>query len=68
MISRPEIGTRSAVKNSTRVLAKNRSRSAAQERPSKPKRRLLAFNESDESIQDAELSGLLIDKLIICNS
>ena len=72
MISRPEIGTRSAVKNSTRVLARNRSHSAAQERPSKPKRRLLDFDESDKSIEeedklDAELSRLLIDKLTIFN-
>ena len=54
--------------NSTRVLAKNWSHSAAQERPSKPKRRLLDFDESDESIEeedelDAELSLLLIDRL-----
>ena len=72
MISRPEIGTRSAVKNSTRVLARNWSRSAAQERPSKPKRRMVDFDESDESLEeedelDAELSRLLIDKLTIFN-
>ena len=41
---------------------------SAQERPSKPIKRLLNFDESDESIEeedelDAELSRLLIDKL-----
>ena len=55
--------------NSTRVLAKNWSHSAAQERPSKPRRRLLDFDKSDESIEedelDAELSRLLIDKISI---
>ena len=59
-----------AVKISLLVLAKNRSHSAAQEQPSKPKRRLVDFDESDESIAeedelDAELSRLLIDKLSI---
>ena len=53
--------------NSTRVLAKNWSHSAATERPSKPK---TDFDESDESIEeedelDAELSRLLIDKISI---
>ena len=51
---------------------KKRSHSAAQERPSKPKRSLVDFDESDESFEeedelDAELSRLLIDKLINCN-
>ena len=59
----------SALKNSTRVLAKNWSHSAAQERPSKPKRRLLDFNEFDESIEeenelDAELSRLLTNSVL----
>ena len=72
IIGRPEIGTRSALKNSTRVLAKNWSHSAAQEHPSKPQRRLVDFDESDESIEeedelDAELSRFLIDKLSIFN-
>ena len=45
---------------------------AAQERPSKPKRRMVDFDESDESIKEedelyAELSRLLIDKLSIFN-
>ena len=72
MVGRPEIGTRSAVKeNSTRVLANNRSHLAVQEQNSKPKRRLVDFDVSDESIEeyelDAELSRLLIDKLSIFN-
>ena len=63
-----KIGTRSAVKNSTRVIPKNRSQSAAQQ----PKRRLLDFDESDEILNeedelDAELSRLMIEKLSICN-
>ena len=45
--------------------------SSAQERPSKPKRRLLDFDESDESIEEedeleAELSRLLIAKSVFC--
>ena len=67
IIGRPESGTHSAVKNSTRVLAKNQSHSAAQERPYKPKRRLIDFDVSDKSIEEDELSRLLIDKLSICN-
>ena len=61
------------MKFSIRVLAKNWSHSAAQEQPSKPKRTALVhFDESDESIEeedelDAELSRLLIFKLIICH-
>ena len=48
------------------------STSSAQERPSKPKRSLVDFDESDESFEeddelDAELSRLLIDKLNIFN-
>ena len=48
------------------------STSSAQERPSKPKSRLLDFNESDESLEeedrlDTELSSLLLGKLSICN-
>ena len=47
--------------------------SSAQERSSKAKRRLLDFDESDQSIEeddelDAELSRSLIDKIRICNS
>ena len=53
-IGTPQFGAPSAVKYSTRVFAKIRSPSAAQERPSKPKRRLLAFDESDESIQEED--------------
>ena len=54
------------------MLAKNWSHPTAQEQPSKPKRSLVDFDESDESIEeedelDAELSRLLIDKLSICN-
>ena len=54
------------------MLTKNRSHSAAQERPYKPKRSLSDFDESDESIEeydelDAELSRFLIDKLSILN-
>ena len=67
-----EIGTCFAVKNSTRVIAKNRSQSAAQQRSFEPKRRLLDFDESDEILDeedelDAELSRLMIEKLSICN-
>ena len=70
LFGKSEIGTRSAVKNSTRVLAKNWSHSTAQEQPSKPKRRLVDFNKSDENIEeedelDAELSRLLIEKISI---
>ena len=48
------------------------STSSAQERPSKPKSRLLDFNESDESLEeedrlDTELSSLLLGKLSISN-
>ena len=44
------------------------STSSAKERPYKPKRRLLGFDESDESLKeedrlDAELTRLLIDNL-----
>ena len=52
IISRPEIGTPSAVKNRTRVLAKNRSHLAAQEQPYKPKRSLVDLDESDEGIEE----------------
>ena len=67
-----EIGTRSAVKNSTRGILKNRSQSAPQQLPFEPKRRLLDFDESDEILDeedelDAELSRLMIEKLSICN-
>ena len=67
-----KIGTRSAVKNSTRVIPKNWSQSAAQQLPFEPKRRLLDFDESDEILDeedelDAELSRLMIEKLSICN-
>ena len=67
-----EIGTRSAVKKSTRVIAKNRSQSAAQQQPFEPKKRLLDFDESDDILDeedelDAELSRLMIEKLSICN-
>ena len=46
---------------------------AAKEQPSKPKRRPVEFNESDEKIEEedelnAELSRLLIDKLSIFNA
>ena len=72
LFGKSEIGTRSAVKNSTRVIPKNRSQSAAQQLPFEPKRRLLDFDESDESVDeedelDAELSSLMIEKLSICN-
>ena len=70
IIGRPEISTHSAVKSSTQVLAKNWSHLAAQELPSKQRRRLLDFDESDEMILgelELELSRLLIDKLRICN-
>ena len=67
-----KIGTRSAVKNSTRVIPKNRSQSAAQQLPFEPKRRLLDFDESDKILNEedelnAELSRLMIEKLSICN-
>ena len=67
-----KIGTRSAVKYSTRVIPINRSQSAAQQLPFEPKRRLLDFDESDEILDeedelDAELSRLMIEKLSICN-
>ena len=73
IIGRPKIGTRSALKYRTRVPAKNRSLSTAKEQPSKPKRRPVEFNESDENIEeedelDSELSRLLIDKLSIFNA
>ena len=72
LFGRSKIGTRSAVKNSTRVIPKNRSQSAAQQLPFEPKRRLLDFDESDEILDeedelDAELSRLMIEKLSICN-
>ena len=41
------------LKNRTQVLAKNRSHSAAQERPYKPKS-LMDFDESDESIEEED--------------
>ena len=72
LFGKSKIGTRSAVKNSTRVIPKNRSQSAAQQLPFEPKRRLLDFDESVESVDeedelDAELSSLMIEKLSICN-
>ena len=72
LFGKSKIGTRSAVKNSTRVIPKNRSQSAAQQLPFEPKRRLLDFDESEESVNeedelDAELSSLMIEKLNICN-
>ena len=56
----------------TEMLSLELSTSSAQERPSKPKSRLLDFNESDESLEeedrlDTELSSLLLGKLSICN-
>ena len=53
-------------------LQPSTSSGTEQEQESKPKRRLLDFDASDESIEeedelDAELSRLLIDKLSICN-
>ena len=53
-------------------LQPSTSSGTEQEQQSKPKRRLLDFDASDESIEeedelDAELSRLLIDKLSICN-
>ena len=70
LFGKSDIGTHSAVKDST--LAKNRSQSAAKQRPFEPKRRLLDFDESDEILDeedelDAELSSLMIEKLNICN-
>ena len=72
LFGKSKIGTHSAVKNSTRVIAKNRSQSAAQQRPFEPKRRLLDFDESDEILDeedelDAELSRLMIEQFSICN-
>ena len=73
LFGKSDIGTHSAVRNSTRVIAKNWSQSAAQLRPFDPrKRRLLDFDESEESVNeedelDAELSSLMIEKLNICN-
>ena len=63
-----DIGTQSAVKDSTRVIAKNRSQSAAHQCPFEPKRRLPDFDESDEILDeedelDAELTRLMIEKL-----
>ena len=52
IIGRPEIGTRLALRNSTQVLAKKRSHSAAQEQPSNPERRLVDFDEPVESIEE----------------
>ena len=52
IIGRPEIGTRLALRNSTQVLAKKRSHSAAQEQPSNPERRLVDFEEPVESIEE----------------
>ena len=53
-------------------LQPSTSSGTEQEQESKPKKRLLDFDASDESIEeedelDAELSRLLIDKLSICN-
>ena len=72
LFGKSKIGTRSAVKNSTRVIAKNRSQSAAQQRPFEHKRRLQDFDESDEILDeedelDAQLNRLMINKLSICN-
>ena len=72
LFGKSKIGTRSAVKNRTRVIPKNQSQSAAQQLPFEPKRRLLDFDESDESVDeedelDAKLSSLMIEKLSICN-
>ena len=72
LFGKSKIGTRSAVKNSTRVIPKNRSQSAAQQLPFEPKRRLLDFDESDEILDeedelDAEQSRLMIEKFSICN-
>ena len=72
LFGKSDIGTGSAVKNSTRVIAKNRSQSAAQQRPFEPKRRLLDLDESDEILNeedelDAELTRLMIEKLSISN-
>ena len=74
IIGRPEVSTRSAIKNCTPVLTKNWSHTAAQERSW----RLVDFStnlivsDSDKIIEeenelDAELSMLLFDKLSICN-
>ena len=52
LFGKSKIGTRSAVKNSTRVIPKNRSQSAAQQLPFEPKRRLLDFDESDEILDE----------------
>ena len=72
LLGKSEIGTRSAVKNSTRVIPKKQSQSAAQQLPFEPKRRLLDFDESDEILDeedelDAELSRLMIEQFSICN-
>ena len=72
LFGKSEIGTHSAVKNSTRGIAKSRSRLEAQQRPFEPKRRLLDFDESDEILDeevelDAELSWLTIEKLSSCS-
>ena len=72
LFGKSDIGTQSAVKDSTRVIAKNRSQSAAKQRPYEPKRRLLDINESDEILDeedelDAELSRLMIEKISISN-
>ena len=60
------------LKNEMMSLQPSTSSGTEQEQQSKPKRRLLDFDASDESIEeedelDAELSRLLIDKLSICN-
>ena len=52
------------------MMSLESSTSSAQEQPSKPKRRLVDFDESNESLEeedilDAVLSFLLIDKLSI---
>ena len=60
------------LKSEMMSLQPSTSSGTEQEQQSKPKRRLLDFDASDESIEekdelDAELSRLLIDKLSICN-
>ena len=55
IISRPKISTRSAVKIVPEYSQKiGATRSAAQERPSKPKRTLVHFDQSDENIEEED--------------
>ena len=68
LFGKSKIGTRSAVKNSTRVIPKNRSQSAAQQLPFKPKRRLLDFDEFDESIEEEDELDTELSRLKIKNS